>query len=39
MLFEELAQNYSYESLYFVLGIPGSIALSKLGIKDIDKVK
>lgn len=35
LLLEELNKNYSFEELRFALGIPGEVALTKLGINNI----
>ncbi|MBX4267639.1 HAD family hydrolase [Clostridium estertheticum] len=35
LLSEELNKNYSFEELKFALGIPGEVALNKLGITNI----
>ena len=35
LLFEELNKNFSFEDLRFALGIPGEVALNKLGITNL----
>jgi HAD superfamily hydrolase (TIGR01549 family) len=37
LVLEELNKNYSFEELRFALGIPGEVALNKLGITDISE--
>lgn len=37
-LLEYTSKSYAYEDLYFVLGIPGSEALSRLGIEDQEEI-